>query len=147
VACPNPSESDKACNDGGDPTLEIGTGETAFVPLDGELPDLELVHGPQGGYHLLLGFEATNMDGDHFFSIAATGSIDGELLAVSERWTSLSCDTERKKLHGYNFFLIYDAEPEDLHDQVTDIAVSLRDNDAKQASAELRARIVDPTLE
>jgi hypothetical protein len=146
VGCPTPTLG-LPCNDGGSPSLGIGTGETAFIALHGELPELELIHGPQGGYHLLLGFEADNLDGNHFISIEATGSIDGEVKATADRWTSLSCNTERQKLEGFNFFLIYDGYPEDLHDQVTAIEVTMRDNDGRQASAELTARIVDPVFE
>jgi hypothetical protein len=49
-----------ACGDGDAPdpvgsgslaSLELGTGRTTFVPLQAGAP-IELVHGPQGGYHL-----------------------------------------------------------------------------------------------
>lgn len=33
--------------------LEIGTGEQGFEPL-GDPPEVELVHGPQGGWHLTM---------------------------------------------------------------------------------------------
>ena len=35
-------------------TVELGTGESAFVPIAMSGASLELVHGPQGGYHLSL---------------------------------------------------------------------------------------------
>ena len=36
------------------PPLEIGTGEFAFEALPDVSPTLEIVHGPQGGYHIYL---------------------------------------------------------------------------------------------
>jgi hypothetical protein len=142
LGCPEPGESGP-CQDDSGPSLLLGTGESGFVPLEGSPPDLELVHGPQGGYHLLLGFQAKNVDSEHFVSIEATGHIEGELLASSERWASLRCNADSGYLEGANFFLIYDSEPEALVDQLTAIDVLLRDNDGIEATASLTVRIID----
>lgn len=53
VGCPTsaPEPVLHALPDGATSALELGTGESSFVPLtDGGT--IELVHGPQGGYHL-----------------------------------------------------------------------------------------------
>lgn len=38
-------------SDGGPRSLELGTGNATFVSLDGPDASIEIVHGPQGGYH------------------------------------------------------------------------------------------------
>jgi hypothetical protein len=61
VGCAAPSTTD-AGRDASGPdahgpdagaVLEIGTGEEGFEPL-GDPPEVELVHGPQGGWHLTM---------------------------------------------------------------------------------------------
>src|SRR5688500_8056715 len=37
---------------GGSGRLELGTGTTAFQEIGGTSPTLDLVHGPQGGWHV-----------------------------------------------------------------------------------------------
>lgn len=50
-----PARTDAPDVDDGVPTeIEIGTGLAAFEPLTPEVGELELVHGPQGGYHVYL---------------------------------------------------------------------------------------------
>lgn len=144
LGCLDPNGSTRPCQDGTGPALILGTGESTFEALEGSPPELHLVHGPQGGYHLLLGFQAKNIDGDHFVSIEASGYIDDQLLASSERWASLSCNPDTTYLEGANFFLIYDSEPEELYDQLTEIQVLLRDNDGLETTASITARIIAP---
>jgi hypothetical protein len=51
---------DDVAADAGEPLLEIGTGRDGFVALhDGD--ELELIHGPQGGYHLWGAVRARNL--------------------------------------------------------------------------------------
>src|SRR5689334_1921019 len=62
-----PAEDTAAPDDGcalaGEPTLVIGTGESAFEPVE---DSVELVHGPQGGYHVYVALEATHIDNSEF---------------------------------------------------------------------------------
>ena len=41
--------------------LEIGTGFTAYETLPEDAPTLEIVHGPQGGYHVYLSMRVTGL--------------------------------------------------------------------------------------
>jgi hypothetical protein len=148
--CPDAPLKSSPCYDGTPPTLIIGTGETEFVSLEnseGELPKLEIIHGPQGGYHTLLGFQVRNMDSLHFISMEATASIDEVPIASAGRWLSFDCNKKSGQLEAANAYLIYNALPEELHEQVTVIDVLVRDNDGLETTATLTARLVDPTLE
>ena len=50
--------------DTGPPVVEIGTGEAEFIPVpDGG--EAELVHGPQGGYHVVGAVRMSGFDPDN----------------------------------------------------------------------------------
>ena len=51
-----------ACTDSGLPGVELGTGEIAFEPIS-EGQALELIRGPQGGYHFLVSIRTKNLVG------------------------------------------------------------------------------------
>jgi len=53
------SASDIDCEAMGDLTVEIGTGEVEFVPLN-EGDEVIIVHGPQGGWHISVGARVSN---------------------------------------------------------------------------------------
>ena len=141
LGCPDP------CGPRPEPTLTVGTGEEGFVPLDEVDHTLELVHGPQGGYHLLLGFEATGYAIDGLLAGSATGTVDGEVLATASPWLELTCDEATGTQRAAGLFLIYEAEPEELHLQTTQIEATLRDLDGRTATDEVEVTIFDPTLE
>ena len=42
-----------------EPILRIGEGDTDFVPFS-ETPEAMMIHGPQGGWHILVSFELEN---------------------------------------------------------------------------------------
>lgn len=46
------------------PRVELGTGEVSFAPLAETGATLELVHGPQGGYHVLVSVRVWDLDLD-----------------------------------------------------------------------------------
>lgn len=70
-----------------EPSLAIGTGIDLFEPLhDGD--ELELVFGPQGGYHLPLAVEGCGLGGDAWL-------VDIEAVELSEEVTVSSVRTQR----------------------------------------------------
>ena len=149
LGCPNTKDTAEmdGCETGPTPTLRIGTGEYEFVPLEDVNHELELVHGPQGGYHLLIGLEARFLDASELMAGTMSGSIDGVELAQSSPWLQLRCNGQTETLQSFGSFLIYDAEPEDLHRRATHIEVEVRDLAGNTASAEADVTIVDPYLE
>lgn len=70
VACfhcsPGPSPSDAATPGDApivDPSLDLGTGQSAWEPIaDGD--PVELIHGPQGGYHVFARIREERLGGD-----------------------------------------------------------------------------------
>lgn len=59
-----PAASDAAIDVDETASLEIGTGLEAYEALPDEAPTLEIVHGPQGGYHVYLSMRVTGLEPD-----------------------------------------------------------------------------------
>jgi len=60
-----------------DPTLEIGIGQSAWEPLaDGA--SVELIHGPQGGYHVFARIREQQLGGDVQVTFRVTPAEGGE---------------------------------------------------------------------
>ena len=60
-----------------DPTLEVGTGQSAWEPLVDGAP-VELIHGPQGGYHLFARIREQRLGGDVQVTFRVTPAEGGE---------------------------------------------------------------------
>ena len=83
-----------ACTSAPDPAIELGSGELEWLPLsDGD--DLEVIYGPQGGYHFLGSVRIHGFDpGDHR-DVAADNNpttrfeaeVDGKDLVIIEPFT------------------------------------------------------------
>jgi hypothetical protein len=137
------------CETGADPTLVIGTGEQAYEPMRAEVG---LVHGPQGGYHVLIAFEATHL-ADGLIGGQLSGTLDGEVVATSAPWLELRCNPDTDTQQVWGQLLIYsnggleDLQPEDLDGQPTTIKATLTDVDGTAVSASVDTVIVDPLVE
>ncbi len=136
---------DDACPTSDIPTVTIGTGETRFEPhLEGD--PVELIHGPQGGVHLTLALEATGFSTRNDLVASFQGRIGGELIAEATPFVFLRCNRETGTQQAWDLRLIYDADPADLDDQLTEVSVMLSDEDGRQATATTTMRIDDRTL-
>lgn len=115
------------CAPGPAPALEVGTGETAYAPLEpGGL--VELIHGPQGGYHILIGLAARGLYIEDVVLGELTGTVDGVLLAEALPYLQLRCNTAEGAAQSWGTLLIFDSTPEALHDQVATVEARLTDS-------------------
>lgn len=55
-----------------DPTLELGTGQTYFETLAERNQRVELIHGPQGGYHIFARVRFERLGGDVYATFRIT---------------------------------------------------------------------------
>lgn len=62
--------------------VSLGTGFPDFESIDGTLPELPIIEGIQGGYHVWGGFIASGIDPDDLL-IDFQLLLDGELVAVA----------------------------------------------------------------
>jgi hypothetical protein len=134
------------CKPGGLPSLEIGQGETAFAPLESG-GSLELVHGPQGGVHVLVALHAEHIDASEELTAVLRGYLDGEPVGASYPYVNMRCNEAEGGLQSWNILLIWDAAPEQLHLQTVHIEAELTDASGTVVSACKDAIIHDPLLE
>jgi hypothetical protein len=146
LACAAPGKGgDDPCLPGDGPTLTVGTGELAFEPVAAG-DTVELVHGPQGGFHTHVGLSATFLDASATVAAVMTGSIDGEVLAESAPYLTLRCNPETHALESWGTRLIWDALPEDLDGKPITVSVTLTDAAGTTLDASVDLLIEDPTL-
>lgn len=93
-----------ACKpEGSTPTVEIGTGEDTWSPL---LPggDLDLVLGPQGGYHLWLAVRAGGLHQSGSLTSLRIAAEDGSLDLGEQTWSNaLVPDGDACRLVGLQY--------------------------------------------
>lgn len=140
-----PSNTDP-CEPGDAPTLEIGKGELSYTPMESDDGLIELVHGPQGGFHLALSLQATFLDDSGPAVGHITGSIDGEILADISPYLNFRCDGPQGVEVAWGALLVYDAQPTDLDGKETIITATVTDAAGTTLTATTTAIIFDPNL-
>jgi hypothetical protein len=140
------SDPNDPCAPGGLPSLEIGQGGTAYAPLESG-GTLELVHGPQGGVHVLVALQAEHIDASEELTAVLRGYVNGEQLGASYPYLDMRCNQAEGGLQSWNLLLIWDAAPEDLHLQTVHIEAEITDASGAVVSACKDAIIHDPQLE
>lgn len=126
--------------------VTIGTGEQDYVPLADEDPTWDLVHGPQGGWHVLIGLEAAGLDATEIVVGDMVGRLGDTVVARNDAtWLTFRCDAETRTLQSWNTFLILDVEDHcPLHGQALAVEVEVQDVRGRTASDAVTATIVDP---
>ena len=134
------------CLPGEDADILLGIGEFAFEEI-GEEAVVELVRGPQGGYHVALAIEARFLDPSTTWDLSLLGEVEGELLGETHPYLAMRCNTGAGALQGWGALLIFDAQPEDLHEKWVDVSAEVIDASGTSLSTETSLFIVDPWLE
>ena len=135
------------CDAGSNPTIVIGHGETEFLPLDGSSTEVELVHGPQGGFHTNISLEATYLADTVAWETHLEGTIDGELVGETRPFADMRCNRSTNTLQGVGLLLIWDGQPEDLHGKTASVHATVTDSDGTVIEADAQYVIHDPSLE
>ena len=136
------------CLPGDDPWLMVGEGEAAFSEFQPGDP-VELVHGPQGGYHVTLAIRAGYLDNSAPWIVRLAAVVEGEVLAESVPYANAFCNPSAAALDAWNLLLIFDEglEPEDLHGRLAVIEASVTDPQVVVVEATTELTIHDPALE
>ena len=122
------------CMPGGSPSVELGFGELAFEVLDEDAP-VELVYGPQGGYHVTMAIQGRYFDSEDFWEVQLSGWIDGVLVGYTAPYGAPRCNTAVGVLEATGLLLVWDAEPEDLHGRVAEVEAVVLDQLGNTATA------------
>lgn len=135
------------CRPGAAPRLEVGTGELLYSSLDPDKPEWDLVHGPQGGWHVLVGLDAAGFPLNEVVVAKMFGRVDGEVVAGNDSaWLSFECNEDTRTLQTVNTFLIF-APGEDhcsLHEQTLEVEVEAESAGGETIVATTTGEIVDP---
>jgi len=142
-----PVESDP-CEPGDSPTVVLGYGELEYLDLDPDTPTLvELIHGPQGGYHVNMAIAATQLDASTPWAVDLTGDIDGEQVGETRPLATLRCNPGAGALQAWALLLIWDAQPDELHGRIADVTGTVLDSAGTELTATATIEIWDPSLE
>ncbi len=142
------SEDEDPCTPGAHPTLRVGFGGLEYQDLDPSGDDLaELIHGPQGGYHINMALAATGLDSSTPWAIELEGTIDGQPIGDTRPLATMRCNRAEDELQAWGLLLIWDAVPADLHDRMTEVTATVVDSAGTSLSATGTVRIWDPELE
>jgi hypothetical protein len=106
-------------------SLMLGNGEAGFLDSDA----VELVYGPQGGYHIVLGLRATFIDATGELSATINGTVDGQVLGTCSPSLTMSCNSSTRSLETSGILLIWDPGvlPEDIEGKTATVEVTLTD--------------------
>lgn len=107
---------------------------------------MELVHGPQGGFHVYIGLEATHLDTSDYALGLLEGTIGGEVVARAQPYLDLRCNPATGTQQSWGTLLIYPLQPPELDGQETTITATVTDVAGVEVSATLTTVIEDPTL-
>ncbi len=145
IACSGSPAGSGGCDPSDEPTVTIGTGESEYEPHESG-DTAELVRGPQGGVHITLAVETTGFAIEEDLNASFEGEIDGVLVGQSFPFVFLRCNQAEDTQQAWGLRLIYDDDPENLDDQLTDVSVELTDADGRTATAQTTFVIDDPSI-
>lgn len=91
------------------PTLELGKGETGYDAMGDGDGTIEVINGPQGGYHVEIGLEATGLDDSERWAVVLSGTAD-DFEASSSPYVTMRCNNETGTLQSWGHLLIWDLD-------------------------------------
>jgi hypothetical protein len=122
-----PTKSQHPCAEGPTPTLTVGHGDLEFMEITDPDTPVELIHGPQGGFHSNIALRAQFVDPNSSYRLELDGTIGEQPLAYTVPWVGFDCVENNTILESTGSFLIWDAQPEDLHGQTVAFTATLID--------------------
>jgi len=145
-----------SCVAGAEPQILAGHGELSFKEFDaGVDTEVELIHGPQGGFHSTIAVRAQQLDLGISYHIQLVGTIDGIEMGWGTPYSLFRCNHQVGAQEFTGGLLIWDAQPEDLHGKVANVDITVIDptHEAADGSTTVVAQdsaeytIWDPSLE
>ena len=105
------------------------------------------LHIAIGGYHINIALQTTHLDSSTPLETLLTGTVNGEVLAETQPYATLRCNRQINAQQTWGLLLIWDAEPEDLHEQVATVEATITDAADLTLSASAEFTIFDPILD
>lgn len=126
-----------------EPTLELGKGVTEYLPMEAEGGALEVILGPQGGYHVEIGFEATFLDAGDDWTVAMTGTAE-DATAASTPFVTMRCNQQTGTLQSWGHLLIWDTEGPELDGRTATIDATATDAAGTEVSGSVTVDLFYP---
>lgn len=127
--------------------LEIGQGELSYDPITSHTDTLELIYGPQGGQHVVVAARSWYLDAGDFVAAYLRGTIGGELVGETWPYIDFRCNTPEAAMDGLGMLLVFQVDPEALHEQTLTIDLEVTDLAGDVVSASAKGVIRDPYQE
>ena len=122
------SATPSVCDPAEQPAIEVGHGELSFESFnDGADTPVELIHGPQGGHHSTIAVRANGLELGREYIIELIGTIGGVERGGGTPLTSFRCNYGAEVQEYTGGLLIWDAEPEALHQQTATVDTYVMD--------------------
>lgn len=137
LACDGDGDDAAACMDG-PPSVALGRPQP-FVALS-DADTVELVHGPQGGYHINLGVELRGLGEDPLLELF--GELDGIRLAEDVVAAAGTCVDGRVVLE--DLWLIWAATPEQLDGASVRVEIRATSSEGDSVAQVVELVIDDP---
>ena len=134
------------CEAGSNPVLTLGKGELSYAPMDAGDGTVELVHGPQGGFHTVIALEAVAADAASEWTVQIRGYLADVERATTTPYVTMQCNNQTGTLQAWGFLLIWDAQPEELDGQRVHMEADGQDAAGTALSAAVDVVIEDPSI-
>ncbi len=134
------------CSAGPSPEIEVGKGELAYSPMDEGGETIELIHGPQGGYHITIAARTKYLSAEGFLTGHLEGTVDGVVVGETWPYVDLRCNEAEGSQDGVGLLLVFDREPEELADRWVTVELELTDLEGTVVTGTADVEIFDPNL-
>lgn len=113
------------CPPGVEPSLELGHGDVSFRPIDEDIA--QLVHGHQGGYHVVIGMRGQGFDLADWGNGHLRATIDGEVVADHGTIVVMECAKDGQYSEALWINLIFDINADGLMGRVAVVDAEFSD--------------------
>lgn len=145
------------CEAGDSPTLDVGAGAAEYAPLD-DGDTVELVHGAQGGFHVVIALDGQFLDVAEGSRVPGviTATIDGIETAVTSPYLDFRCNPDTGSVQSFGTLLIFTptedqlqgvSVPEFLNGKTAEIHAEVTDRAGRVVTADRSVVIHDILLE
>ena len=126
------------CEAGSNPVLTLGKGELSYAPMDAGDGTVELVHGPQGGFHTVIALEAVAADAATEWTVQIRGYLADVERATTTPYVTMQCNNQTGTLQAWGFLLTHFALRALMHEAALGALPRARDPDTVSFTHTLR---------
>lgn len=127
------------CPAGVEPSLELGHGEMVFTPVDDDIA--QIIHGHQGGYHVVLGLRGRGFDLSDWGDGHLRATVGGNVVADHTTIVVMNCDEGGDYSEALWINLIFKADVEQIRGQLADVEATFSDVSGQSVTAHAQFQI------